>query len=421
MSDDGAPISRRTLIAGAAAAAGSTVLARLPLAEAQAVGAQPAVAASPVVPADASAIPGGPTTAVSARSPFERPARSPVGLITGPSHSPLQSFDGTITPTDLHFERHHGGVAMIDPKRYKLLVHGLVDRPLAFSLADLRRLPSVTRTCFLECAGNGRAAYRTPKRDLTPQDVDGLTGNSEWTGVLLSTLLREAGVQRGATWLVAEGGDAARLARSIPMEKAMDDAIVAYAQNGEPMRPSSGYPVRLVLPGWEANTCIKWLRRIEPVDGPRMFRDETSKYTDPLPDGTARQFSFEMDAKSIITRPAYPERIAGPGWVQVTGLAWSGRGKIARVDVSTDGGRTWTMAALQDPVLSKAHTRFRHTWEWNGEPATLMSRAVDETGYAQPTVAEYRRVRGAGTDFHFNAIRAWTVEPDGRVFFAVDA
>lgn len=419
MSDTGTPISRRTLIAGAAAAAGGALLASLDLADA---GAQaPAAAPAPAAPADPTLMPGSPTSAVSVRSPFEAPARTPTGLVTGPSFSPIQKFAGTITPTDLHFERHHSGIPLIDPARYKLLVHGMVDRPLAFTLADLRQLPSVSRICFLECAGNGRTGYRNPKRELTPQEIDGLTGNSEWTGVLLSTLLREAGVHRSAKWLVVEGGDSAKLARSIPIEKAMDDAIVAYAQNGEPMRPANGYPVRLVLPGWEANTCIKWLRRIEAVDAPRMFRDETSKYTDPLPDGTARQFSFVMDAKSIITHPAYPDRIPRKGWVQVSGLAWSGRGKIVRVDVSTDGGRTWTEAELVEPVLSKAHTRFQHMWQWDGSPAVLMSRAVDETGYVQPALADYRRVRGAGTDFHFNAIRAWTVEPDGGVYFAVEA
>lgn len=416
MSEDQSSITRRSLLAGAAAAAGGTLLSRLPLTEVALAQGAPA----PVAPADPSLVTGGPTSAVSVRSPFEQPARTPTGMLTGPSFSPIHQFEGTITPTDLHFERHHGGVAIIDPKRYKLVVHGLVDRALVFTLDDLKRLPNVSRTCFLECAGNGRTGYRNAKREMTPQQIDGLTGNSEWTGVLLSTLLREAGVRRSAKWIVAEGGDAAKLARSIPIEKALDDALVAFAQNGEPMRPANGYPVRLVLPGWEANTCVKWLRRIELVESPRMFRDETSKYTDPLPDGTARQFSFEMDAKSTITRPTYPDRIPAPGWVQITGLAWSGRGRIARVDVSTDGGRTWTMAELQEPVLPKAHTRFRLMWQWDGKAATLMSRATDETGYTQPRLAEFRRARGAGTDFHFNAIRAWQVEPDGRVYFGVD-
>ncbi|CAA9311254.1 MAG: Sulfur oxidation protein SoxC, partial [uncultured Gemmatimonadaceae bacterium] len=374
---------------------------------------------APAVPPDATKVPGTPTTPLGARSPFVAPARTPVGAITGASLTPLQELAGTITPADLHFERHHGGVAHVDPARYKLLVHGLVDRPTVFTLDDLKRLPAVSRVCFVECAGNGRAGYRNPKRELTPQLVDGMTSNSEWTGVPLKTLLAEAGVGRGATWLLAEGGDAAVLSRSVPMAKAMDDALVAYAQNGEPLRPANGFPVRLLLPGWEGNMCIKWLRRVEAIDQPNMSRDETARYTDPLPNDTARQFSFEMDAKSIITSPAYPRRLAAPGWVPISGLAWSGRGKVARVDVSTDGGRTWTGAELQTPVLAKAHTRFTLMWEWDGRAATLMSRATDETGGVQPTLAEFRAKRGAGTDYHFNHIRAWTVQPDGQVFYGV--
>ena len=369
------------------------------------------------VPLDATKVPGTPTTPLGARSAFVTPARTPVGAITGASLTPLQELAGTITPADLHFERHHGGVAHVDPARYKLLIHGLVDRPTVFTLDDLRRLPAVSRVCFVECAGNGRAGYRSPKRELTPQLVDGMTSNSEWTGVLLETLLAEAGVRRDATWLLAEGGDAAVLSRSVPMAKALDDALVAYAQNGEPLRPANGYPVRLLLPGWEGNMCVKWLRRLEAVDQPNMSRDETARYTDPLPNDTARQFSFEMDVKSIITSPAHPRRLTGPGWVPISGLAWSGRGRVARVDVSTDGGRTWTEAALQAPVLSKAHTRFTLMWAWDGRAATLMSRATDEAGGVQPTLAEFRARRGAGTDYHFNHIRAWLVQPDGQVFY----
>jgi sulfane dehydrogenase subunit SoxC len=256
---------------------------------------------------------------------------------------------------------------------------------------------------------------------MTPQAVDGMTSNCEWTGVPLATLLREVGARSEARWLLAEGGDAAKLARSVPMEKALDDALVVYAQNGEPLRAANGYPVRLLLPGYEGNMSVKWLRRLELGTEPWMFRDETSKYTDPLPDGTARRFSFVMDAKSIITAPAHPDRLAGAGWWPVRGLAWTGRGRIARVDVSTDGGASWTTAALAEPVLSMAHTRFELMWRWDGRPARLMSRATDETGYVQPTLAEYRRVRGSGTDYHFNAIRAWDVAADGGVTFALDA
>ena len=410
MSDESnQPITRRALLTGVAVAASGVVLDRVPL------GAQtvPSIE-TPVVPADPSAVPGGPTTAVSARSPFETPARTPAGIITGPAYSPIHQLTGTITPSDLMFERHHAGVAMIDPKRYKLLIHGLVDEAMIFTLDDLKRLPSVSRVHFLECSGNGRNGYRDPKPDLSPQMIDGLTGNGEWTGVALATLLREVGVKRSATWFLAEGGDASKLSRSIPIAKAWDDAMIAYAFNGEPLRPANGYPARLFLPGYEANTSVKWLRRIKLIDQPNMSRDETAKYTDPLPNGTARQFSFVMDAKSIITHPANPDRVQR-GWVEISGLAWSGRGKISRVDVSSDAGHSWNTAVLQEPVLPMAHTRFRLPWHWNGKPTTLMSRAVDETGYVQPTLAEFEAGRGKGTDFHFNHIRSWAVRADGRV------
>jgi sulfane dehydrogenase subunit SoxC len=409
MSDS--PITRRALLAGAAVAAGGVLLEKLAPEEASA---QATVA--PTVPQDPSIIPGGPTTPVSARSPFETPTRTPTGVITGPAFTPIHELTGTITPSDLVFERHHAGVAIIDPKRYKLLIHGLVDRPMVFTLDDLKRFPSASRIHFLECSGNGRNGYRSPKPDLSPQMIDGLTSNGEWTGVPLAIILREVGVRRSATWFLAEGGDASKLLRSIPIEKAWDDALIVYAFNGEPLRPANGYPVRLFIPGFEANTSIKWLRRIKLVDQPSMSRDETAKYTDPLPDGTARQFSFVMDAKSIITRPAYPSRIT-KGWVEISGLAWSGRGRITRVDVSTDSGKTWSAAELQTPVLPKAHTRFRLMWNWNGKPTTLLSRAVDETGYMQPTLAVFEAGRGKGTDFHFNHIRSWTVHSDGTVVY----
>ena len=335
--------------------------------------------------------------------------------------SPLQSLSGTITPADLHFQRHHNGIALIDPQRYELIVHGLVDRPTVFSLADLRRFPAVTRIHVIECSGNGRAAFKSPRPEMTPQQVDGMSSNSEWTGVPVRALFEAVGIRRGATWFLAEGGDAALVSRSVPLEKGMDDAMIAYAQNGEPLRPANGYPARLLLPGFEGNASIKWLRRIELVDGPIMTRDETSKYTDPLANGTARQFSLVMDAKSIITSPAYPEKLTATGWWPVTGLAWSGRGVITSVEVSTDAGATWTPAQLQEPVLPKAYTRFVHMWKWEGAPAVLLSRATDETGYVQPTRAEFVDARGPGTDYHFNYIRGWRVESGGQVTFAADA
>lgn len=335
------------------------------------------------------------------------------------SRTPIHLLDGIITPADLHFERHHGGVPAVAAEGYELLVHGMVERPTIFRLADLKRYPAMSRIAFLECSGNGGAGYNPEgPGDLTPQQIDGLLSTSEWVGVPLATLLREVGVRPGASWLLAEGSDAAHLARSIPLEKALDDALLAYGQNGEALRPEQGYPVRLFLPGWEGNANVKWIRRIEVSDRPTMTREETSKYTDPLSDGTARQFSFVMDAKSVITFPAYPYVLPERGWWEIRGLAWSGRGRITRVDVSTDGGRSWTRAQLQDPVLDKCTVRFRHLWNWDGKEAVLLSRAVDETGYVQPTYRQLVEARGARTAYHQNNLRPWKVAADGSVTFA---
>ena len=435
-SPDVSSLSRRALLAGAATAAGGAALAALPESltgqpakrSATAVTAQTSAAATGaapqasalVIPDDPTRVLGLPTSAQSIRSPFENPSRTPVGLVSGSSLTPIHQLTGTITPIDLQFERHHGGVALIDPAKYKLLVHGLVKRPTMFTLDDLKMLPSVTRVHFLECSGNGRLGYKSPKPETTPQQIDGLLSNLEWTGVPLKTVLAEAGgLTSGATWALAEGGDAALMSRSIPVDKLLDDALLVYAANGEALRPSGGYPVRLLLPGWEGNTNVKWLRRLELIREPNMSKDETSKYTDPLPNGTARQFSFEIDAKSTLTSPTYPSRIARKGWIQLSGVAWSGRGKITGVDVSTDGGTTWVQAELQNTPQPKALTRFASLWKWEGQPALLMSRAVDETGYVQPTVDVFRAGRGPGTDYHFNHIRGWQVSADGQVTYGV--
>lgn len=407
------PISRRSLLAGAAGAlAAGTLQQQIARLQNQ--------SGTPAVPPDPTKVPGAPLSALGERSPFERPRRVPMGTNQGASLTPLQDLCGIVTPADLHFERHHAGVPAIDPAQYKLLIHGMVERPMVFDLAALRRFPAVSALHFLECSGNGGASYRNIRPELTPQLIDGLTSTSEWTGVPLATLFREVGVKPGATWFLAEGEDAAVMARSIPIEKGWQDAIVAYGQNGEPLRPEQGYPARLFLPGWEGNTNVKWVRRIEVTDHPFMTREETSKYTDPLGDGTARQFSFVMDAKSIITFPAYPATLPGAGWWDITGIAWSGRGRITRVDISTDGGTHWAQAELQGPVLPQCHTRFRYLWNWDGKESLIMSRAVDETGYAQPTLAQLRAVRGIGTFYHFNHIRAWRVRRDGSVVFGLE-
>ncbi|UFH56833.1 sulfite dehydrogenase [Spirosoma sp. KNUC1025] len=345
---------------------------------------------------------------VGTRSSFEKIVKKPSDIS---SRSPLQDFYGIITPSDLHFERHHAGVPVIDPAKHELLIHGMVEKPLIFTVAELKRFPSVSRIAFLECSGN----FRSGKETMSPQDICGLTSQSEWTGVKLSTLFREAGVKPTATWFLAEGSDAAVMTRSIPIKKGWDDAIVAYAQNGESLRPEQGYPIRLFLPGWEGNTSVKWLRRIELSDQPFMTREETSKYTEPIKDGNYRQFSFDIDARSIITFPAYPKKVE-KGWIEIRGLAWSGRGKVVRVEVSTDAGKSWQMAQLQEPVLDKAHTQFRYLWQWKGDETEIMSRVTDETNYTQPTLRQLFDARGSGNaGYHFNPITAWLIKPDGNV------
>lgn len=356
----------------------------------------------------------GPST-VGQRSAFESPERLP--LLNIVSGTPLQDLHGTITPADLHFERHHGGVPTLNPETHELLIHGMVDKPLKFSLADLKRMPAITRVCFIECSGNLniRAGEKT-----TPQQLCGLTSQSEWTGVALSTLFSEVGLKPNASWFLAEGGDAAIMARSIPLAKAFDDAMIAYAQNGEAIRPEQGYPFRLLLPGWEGNTNVKWLRRLEVSDQPFMTREETSKYTDPLKSNKSRLFSVIMDARSIITSPTYPTVIS-KGWTEIRGLAWSGRGKITLVEVSVDGGKSWQTANLQGPVLAKAHTRFTLPWRWNGGGAQLLSRATDESGYVQPTIRQLIDLRGLGSiPYHLNCILGWQVQSDGQVLYAAE-
>jgi sulfane dehydrogenase subunit SoxC len=395
-------ISRRTLLGGVVAAAILPVNAF----------ANHVQTGAPVLPEpvdDPTKIPGPGPSPVGRRSAFENPVRKPSDIS---SRTPLQDMYGTITPADLHYERHHAGVPVIDPVKHELLIHGMVERPMKFTVADLKRFPSVTRICFLECAGN----FRTGKEELTPQDILGLTSQSEWTGVMLSTIFREVGVDPKAKWFLAEGSDAAVMTRSIPIAKAWDDAMIVYAQNGEAMRPEQGYPIRLLLPGFEGNMNIKWLRRIELSDEPYMTREETSKYTYPVKD-KIRMFSFEMDARSIITYPSYPQKV-NPGWIEIRGIAWSGRGKVAKVEVSTDVGKTWQLANLQEPVLSKAHTYFRYLWNWNGDATEILSRVTDETGYLQPTLKQLIAARGtASGGYHMNPITAWQVKTDGSILF----
>ena len=334
---------------------------------------------------------------------------------TGTSRTPLQSLAGTITPSGLHFERHHNGVPEIDPARHRLMIHGLVKKPLVFTAAALLRYPTISRTCFIECAGNS-GPNTLPKAPQTSCGaIHGLVSCSEWTGVSLALLLDEAGVEPAAKWLLAEGADSAAMSRSVPVDKALDDAVIALYQNGERIRPEQGYPLRLLLPGWEGNMNVKWLRRLKLTDAPTHTKDETSKYSDLMPDGKARQFTFETGAKSVITQPSGGMTMPGTGPYEIAGLAWSGAGRIVKVEVSTDGGVNWKDARLQAPVLSKALTRFRFAWEWNGAPAMLQSRATDESGDVQQTRSSWTAQYSPGHRYHNSMIQTWAVNADGSV------
>ena len=355
------------------------------------------------------------------RSPHETEVRRYVPWLTpdrisSVSFTPLAEMQGIITPSGLHFERHHSGVPEIPPDDYRLMIHGLVDRPLIFTLEDLKRLPQVSRICFLECPANGGMEWRGAQMSGV-QFTHGMLSGSEWTGVSLRTLLAQCGLRDGASWLLAEGGDAAHLARSVPLAKALDDAFIAYAQNGEAVRPQQGYPARLVLPGYEGNMWVKWIRRIEVGDRPWFTRWETRTYADLLPDGLSRQFTFVNEVNSVITTPCPEKPLRGrPGFVEINGLAWSGVGRITRVDISADGGDNWREAALQGPVLPMALTRFRIPWEWReGQTAFLQSRAMDESGRVQPSITALRSARGVDSIYHKNSIHTWLVERDGTV------
>ena len=351
------------------------------------------------------------------RSPYEkavrftRQSKTPE---TGSSFTPLADSVGTLTPSSLHYERHHSGIPDIDPAQHRLVIHGMVDRPLSLSVADIRRLPSISRVMVLECGGNSGSEWAA----TTGPDVQrsfGLVSCSEWTGVSLALLLKEVGVRPGASWVIAEGADACRMMRSVPLAKAMDDALIAYGQNGEALRPAQGYPLRLLLPGWEGNTNVKWLHSLKLTDQAYMARDETAKYSDLMPDGKARIFTYRMEAKSIITFPSGGQTLAGPGLYELTGLAWSGSGRIERVEITTDGGKTWVNAQLQGPRLPIAWTRFRLPWRFEGREAVIASRATDETGYVQPTREALIAVRGTNSGYHFNGMKFWKVRADGTV------
>lgn len=333
----------------------------------------------------------------------------------GVSWTPLHLLEGTITPNGLHYERHHNGVPEIDPAKHRMLVHGLVSNPSFFSVDDLLRYPLHSCICFIECGGNSNAGWNSSPSRAEAGYFHGLVSNCEWTGVPLATVLEEVGMNRKAKWLIAEGADAFAMQMSIPLEKALPEGMLALYQNGERIRPENGYPLRLVIPGLEGVLNVKWLRRLKLADRPVMARNETSRYTELLPSGKARMFTLDIEAKSLITSPSANMVLREPGLYQITGLAWSGRGRIARVEVSADGGKSWLDAELQEPVLPKAFTRFRIPWQWDGKPAVLKSRAVDETGYVQPERSELVKERGRQGFFHYNAIVTWRIDEDGVV------
>lgn len=327
--------------------------------------------------------------------------------------TPLHELDGIITPSGLCFERHHGGVAEIDPAKHRLMINGLVEKPLVFTMDDIRRMPRTSRIYFLECAANSGMEWRGAQLNGC-QFTHGMVHNVMYTGVPLKLLLDEAGLRPNAKWLMLEGGDASGMNRSLPLEKALSDVLLAFAMNGEALRPEQGYPLRAVIPGWEGNLWVKWLRRIEVGDQPWQTREETSKYTDLLADGRSRKHTFVMDAKSVVTNPSPQAPLRYRGRNVLSGFAWSGRGTVKRVDVSLDGGRNWRTARIDGPVLDKSLTRFYLDFDWNGEELMVQSRAMDSTGYVQPAKDELRKIRGVNSIYHNNGIQTWLVHGNGE-------
>ncbi|WP_340117880.1 sulfite dehydrogenase [Pelagibius sp. 7325] len=373
--------------------------------------------------------PGEDLSGLSERSPFVHISRIPEA---GPgqrnvdpgdainSKAPLDKLVGSITPADLHYERSHAGVPMLDPAQHRLLIHGMTEKQLVLTMDDIRAMPSMSRTVFIECTGNGWENWHKADETLTVQNTHGLISTNEWTGVPLSFLLDLVGVDRDALWMLAEGGDGAAVARSVPLtDEVIDEAMLAYGQNGEPLRPAHGFPLRLVLPGFEGNMNIKWLRRLKFGDRPFMTRWETDRYTQLRPDGKAEQFHLHQDVNSVITSPSGMMSIR-PGYNRITGLAWSGHGKVTRVEVSTDGGASWHDAQLNGPVLAKAQTRFQMDWAWNGNPSRIVSRSTDDKGNVQPDRKSFLERVGATALFHYNAQQTWRIGADGSVRNALD-
>jgi len=388
-----------------------------------------AAAAEPLADDPWSTVPGATVPDYGVRSRFEK---NVVRTLSNPkaeprtqhARTPHHLLHGTTTPNGLHFVISHAGDPDVDPDRHRLVIHGLVKRPLVFTLEALARYPMVSRVSFVECGGNSAPMFSREPIQASVQALHGLCSCAEWTGVPLSVLLDETGIDPKAKWLIAEGADAPALSRSVPMTKALDDAMIALYQNGERLMPGNGYPMRLLLPGWEGNMNVKWLRRLKLVEAPAMSYYEARTYAPILPSGKAYQFFFLQEVKSFITHPSFGLKLNGPGFYEISGIAYSANGRISKVMVSADGGSTWAQAALQEPVLSKAFTRFRAPWRWDGGPAVLQSRAWDEAGNAQPTRAQIVAQRGQArgvppvTGFpsqHYNGVTSWAVELNGEV------
>ena len=346
------------------------------------------------------------------------------GIGTGQARTPHHMLDGIITPNGVHFVVARSGAPDIDPDKHRLVIHGMVRQPLEFSLNDLMRYPMESHIRFVECGGNSAPMWSKEPIQANVQALHGLLSCSEWTGIRLSTLLAEAGVDPKASWVVAEGADGVTMQRSIPLAKMMDDAMLVFYQNGERIMPWNGYPIRLLVPGYEGNMNVKWLRRLKVTDAPVMAINESRQYTLLLESGKSWRFYYPMEVKSFITRPSPTMTMPTPGYYEISGVAWSGQGRIEKVEVSADGGRSWALAALQGPVLPKALTRFRMPWNWGGQPSVVMSRATDEGGNVQPTRQKLIAERGEPRNTpnvnafpmnHVNAISSWAIAANGAV------
>lgn len=406
---DRAGVSRRRFLSASAGVAGSALVSRAA-----------AESLADVPPR----VPGADLGGHSERSKYVNISRIPEA---GPGHrnvnpsdainskAPLDKLFGGITPSDLHYERSHSGAPDLDPATHRLLVHGMVNKPLVFDVDDLKAMPSISRIVFIECTGNGWENWKNADKNLTVQHTHGLISTNEWTGVPLKFLIDLVGKDAKSHWMLAEGGDAAAVARSIPLtHEILSEAFVAFGQNGEPIRPSHGFPMRLMMPGLEGNLHIKWLRRLEFGDQPWMTRWETARYTQLQADGKARQFQLRMDVNSVITSPSGTAMIK-PGYRRISGLAWSGHGKIVKVEISTDGGHSWKDGELSQPALPKAQVRFQFDWTWDGRPTKIVSRSTDERGNIQPDRKSFIAKTGTNALFHYNAQQTWAIDETGRV------